>query len=218
MLDILAKYYPAFSQGALVTIELALIAWIVGGAIGFAIGYLSSKVQWGASALFYFSSVIGSIPVIAILFWFHYPFQVMLGLVLDPFWMSAFVLVFINAFLVANAIHHAATHVPKEFLDCSRLYGLDQARTIREIELPMIIRASVPAILQGQVAILHMTLFASLISVPELFRTAQQVNAIENRVVDVYTLLALFYLLISLPIILLAHSLKRQFDFDLSER
>ncbi len=218
MFQILYQYFPAFLDGASVTLAMAAFAWVVGILLGFALGYAAIHSGPTHACLVISGTLVGSIPVIATLFWFHYPFQVSLGLVLDPFWVSCFVLAFINALLVADIVANAGRQIPSEFLSCARVYGVSSRQTLTEIELPMILRSSIPAILNIQVAVLHMTLFASLISVNELFRTAQRINAIENRVVEIYTLLALFYIVISLPIILSSRALKTRYSYDLSER
>jgi ABC-type amino acid transport system permease subunit len=65
---------------------------------------------------------------------------------------------------------------------------------------------------------LHATLFASLISVEEIFRVAQRINSTIYRPIEIYTALALFFLMVCLPINLLASYLKRRYTRDLSER
>ena len=65
---------------------------------------------------------------------------------------------------------------------------------------------------------LQATLFASLISVDEIFRVAQRINAVEYKPVEVYTALALFFLLVCLPLNGVALLLRHRFGHDLSER
>jgi ABC-type amino acid transport system permease subunit len=69
-----------------------------------------------------------------------------------------------------------------------------------------------------QVIMLHTTLFASLISVEEIFRVSQRINSTIYRPVEIYTALAFFFLLVCLPINLGAYYLKRRYTRDLSER
>ena len=68
------------------------------------------------------------------------------------------------------------------------------------------------------VVMLHMTLFASLISVDELFRAAQRINAQIYKPVEIYSAVGLFFLLVSLPLNGLALYLRRKHSRDLSER
>ena len=63
-----------------------------------------------------------------------------------------------------------------------------------------------------------MALFASLISVNEIFRVAQQINAQIYRPVEIYTALGVLFLVVCLPLNGLALWLKARFTRDLSER
>jgi len=65
---------------------------------------------------------------------------------------------------------------------------------------------------------LQATLFASLISVEEIFRVSQRINSTIYRPVEIYTALALFFLAVCLPINLAAAYLKKRYTRDLSER
>jgi ABC-type amino acid transport system permease subunit len=86
------------------------------------------------------------------------------------------------------------------------------------IQLPLILRQVIPALLPLQVVMLHTTLFASLISVEEIFRVAQRINAQIYRPVEIYTALGIFFLGVCLPVNGVALWLKRRFTRDLSER
>ena len=51
-----------------------------------------------------------------------------------------------------------------------------------------------------QVAMMHATIFASLINVDEIFRQIQRVNAIEYKPIELYSILAVIFLCISIPL------------------
>jgi ABC-type amino acid transport system permease subunit len=86
------------------------------------------------------------------------------------------------------------------------------------IQAPIILRQILPSLLTIQVSMLQATLFASLISVEEIFRVAQRINAVIYKPVEIYTALALLFLLICLPLNGLALWLKIKFTRDLSEQ
>jgi ABC-type amino acid transport system permease subunit len=65
---------------------------------------------------------------------------------------------------------------------------------------------------------LQATIFASLISVGEIFRVAQRINSEVYRPVEIYTALALFFLAVCLPLHGLAQYLKKRYTRNLSER
>jgi len=94
--------------------------------------------------------------------------------------------------------------------------GMTRWETFRFIELPLVSRQVLPSILAAQVLILQSTLFASLISVEELFRVAQRINSQVYRPIQIYTALAGFFLIVCLPLYLLAYILRRRFLRDIA--
>ena len=64
---------------------------------------------------------------------------------------------------------------------------------------------------------LQTTLFASLISVDVIFRIAQRINAQVYKPVEIYTALAVLFLIVCLPLHGLAHWLRVRYTRDFSE-
>jgi polar amino acid transport system permease protein len=96
--------------------------------------------------------------------------------------------------------------------------GLRSRDILLRIQLPLVLRQILPPLLTLQVVMLQATLFASLISVEELFRVIQRINAEVYRPVETYTLLALFFIALCAPLNMLAVVMRRRFTRDFSER
>jgi ABC-type amino acid transport system permease subunit len=119
---------------------------------------------------------------------------------------------------LANGILEAKRRFPRQYYEVALTHGVRKRDYFIFIEIPLIIRQALPSILIVLVNVLHMTLFAGLISVDEMFRTALRINSIEYKPVEVFTILALFFILLSTPLLLLSILLRRKFSVDLSER
>jgi ABC-type amino acid transport system permease subunit len=65
---------------------------------------------------------------------------------------------------------------------------------------------------------LQSTLFASFISVNEIFRVVQRVNSNDYQSIPIFTTLAVFFLAVCAPMYLLAEAFKRRYTRDFSER
>ena len=93
MLRILRDYSGALLSGATTTLELALIVWIAGLALGVLLGAIRGSLPLplrnGSTVLF---AAASSVPILVYLLWFHYPIQAAFGVVVNPFLTSAFVL------------------------------------------------------------------------------------------------------------------------------
>lgn len=216
--DILINYYPAFLKGLIVTLQLSGIIWFSGIVLGSSLGLAGARFKWIAIPSRAISFFLGAIPLLVFLFWLHYPAQAMFNLVIDPFWTAAFTFSIVNLFSVADIVRGALQDFPQQYITAAKVTGLTRSQTIFRIQLPIILRQILPGLLLLQVTMLHITLFSSLISVEELFRVAQRINAQIYRPIEIYTALGLFFLLICLPINGFAIWLKKRFTRNFSEQ
>jgi ABC-type amino acid transport system permease subunit len=138
--------------------------------------------------------------------------------VIDPFYTATFTFALLNIIGVAGIVREALGDFPQQYLTAARVCGLSPKQTWFKIQLPILFRMTLPALLMLQVSMLHLTLFSSLISVEELFRVAQRINAQIYKPVEIYTALGVFFLAVCVPINGLAVWLKRRFTRDLSLR
>ena len=185
VLDILITYHIAFLQGLRVTLELCLVIWSSGIVLGILLGVtgVHYPVSWGRftrGASFAFSAI----PTLVVLFWLHYPAQAALNVVIDPFYTAAITLSLVNTFGVGEMVRQAVADFPAQYIMAGRVCGLNQRDLVTKIQLPILFRQLLPGLMTQQVMMLHATLFASLISVEEIFRVSQRINSTIYRPVE----------------------------------
>ena len=217
--DILVKYREGFLSGLGVTLQLCLIIWTLGILLGATLGALCNrwKISVGIPARIV-SFTLGGIPVLVLLFWLHYPVQSIFNVVIDPFYTAAATLSLINIFSVSDLVRQVLNDFPNQYVVAANVCGLTPRQTTLNIKLPIVLRQVLPGLLILQVSMLQATLFASLISVDEVFRIAQRINSQVYRPVEIYSALAFFFLAICLPLNGLALWLRTKFTRDLSEQ
>ena len=219
LVQILTTYREAFTEGLWVTVKLAGIVWILGMLFGATLGVLSDRFpRLVGYPTFIFAFLLSGTPLLVLLFWAHFPLQVLLNVVIDPFITAAWVLTLVNTFTVSELVKNILHDFPEQYVTAAKVCGLDARTTMLRIKLPITSRQLLPPLLTSQVNMLQATLFASLISVNELFRVAQRVNASIYQPVPIYSALAVFFLAICLPLNGLALWLKAHFTRNLSER
>ncbi len=219
VLDILITYHIGFLRGLAVTLQMAGIIWLVGLTLGSVLGWLGFTHQRSIGApMRGCSFILASVPTLVFLFWLHYPAQAMFNVVIDPFITASFTFTLLNIFGVADIVRGALDDFPRQYITAARVCGLRTRQIVLKIQLPILFRMTLPALLMLQVSMLHLTLFSSLISVEELFRVAQRINAQIYKPVEIYTALGVFFLLICVPVNALALWLKHRFTRDLSLR
>ena len=218
-LDILWTYRTGLLGGLIVTLELAALIWGVGIILGTILGLLAQKMprSFGYPVRIA-ASFLSAVPALVLIFWAYFPLQMLLGVDIDPFWTAGSTLALLNTISVADIIRNLLTDFPPQYRDAARVCGLSASTTFLRIELPLVIRQAIPSLLLLQVTMLHLTLFASLISVEDLFRVVQRINSSIYRPVEIYSALGLLFVAICLPIQLIAARLQRRFSLTLQER
>ncbi|MCI0617591.1 ABC transporter permease subunit [bacterium] len=215
--DILTHYSPTLLGGLWVTIKLFLLTSAIGITFGVLLGALGARHKSFGTFVRIFSFVLAGIPLLVILFWFYYPFQTILGISISPFSTAVIALAFFNVAIVAELIRGVLVDFPKQYIVVAQMSDLSPRDIFSRIQFPMVFRQVIPSLLTTQVFVLHATLFASLIAVPEIFRVAQNINAVIYKPIEIYTALALFFIITLAPVNYIAYELKRRYTRDFSE-
>jgi len=201
MFNVLIDYRHLFFEGFLTTIKLLVSIVVIGVPLGILLGVIGGRysdvVSRLVSSLKFLTKVI---PVLVLLFWLHYPLQAILKVVIDPFWTTIIALGFVNLVSVAFIIQSELKLLPVAYREAGITLGMSKGQIVRYIELPILMKRVLPSISLNQASMLEYTLFASLISVPELFRVAQSINAMVYDPVSIYSLLVLFFAIILAPL------------------
>lgn len=219
IIRIFVEYQAGIIAGLQTTLRLSMIIWTLGIVAGTGLGvaehYWQESIGIPARVM---SFILSGLPPLVLLFWLHYPLQSILNVIIDPFVTAAGALSLINTFLVADVVHDALVDFPEQYLTAAKVCGLSPRTAFLRIQLPLILRSTIPRLLLIQVTMLQGTIFASLISVDEIFRIAQRINAQIYRPVEVYTALGFLFLVICLPLNGLAFWMKQQFTRNISEK
>ena len=164
------SYKSGLSSGLLVTLQMCVFVWVVGILLGIFIGFGSVHFKSLGKIVGHLSFFNSGVPVIVLLFWVHYPLQEVLRFTIQPFYTAIFTLAFVNTLGVSEVVKNSILDIPLQYLEVARVSGISASKRFLRIDLPLIFRHSVAPILMLQVNMLHMSLFASLIGVEDLFR------------------------------------------------
>jgi len=202
-----------------VSLELAVWVWIIGLVIGTILGIIAARLRKSIGRIVSVSgAVVTAIPALVLLFWLHYPLQAALQVVINPFYTAVAALAIVNVFGVAVIVKASVIDFPSQYLIAAKVCGLSNRVTVMKIVVPLIVRQMLPGLLLLEVTMLQATLFASLISVDEIFRVAQRINAIVYRPIQIYSALAFLFICVCLPMNALAHWLGAKFSILTSDQ
>ena len=212
MFQVLIEYHALWFHGFVTTLELLGSIMLIGIPAGVLIGIIGGKFDRELGTIIKGARFVTKvIPVLVLLFWFHYPLQAMFNIVVNPFITTIVALGLINMIAVAFILSSELQLLPKSYREAGITLGMNSIQIVRYVELPLLVRRTLPQLLLTQAAMLEYTLFASLISVPELFQTAQSINAMAYKPVVIYSLLVLFFFLILGPLHLLINWFQKKY-------
>ena len=148
IIQILVDYHVGFIAGLETTLRLSIIIWSLGLVLGTCLGVASAywKESVGISTKV-LSFLLSGLPPLVLLFWLHYPLQTLLNIVIDPFITAVGALSLINTFLVADIVHGALLDFPKEYVTAAKVCGLSPQTTFLHIQLPILLRSTIPSLL-----------------------------------------------------------------------
>src|ERR1043165_1855745 len=112
VVNVVWEFRYAYLTGLLVTLKLCTVAWLGvlfgGGLIALTAEWWPRLVGWPAVFL---SRMTEAILILVLLFWLHYPTKAALGVVINPFYTTAFLLAALNALAVFGMLRHAIAAV-----------------------------------------------------------------------------------------------------------
>lgn len=202
--------YQEFLYGAYKTLSLACVGWIFGFPIGILLSFFSlrySKYRFYLSTLSVGFTVV---PFLAVLYWFHYPLQNILGVIWPPYFTSALLLSLFIAIISGEIIAEEMRKIKTLFVDSANVLGINSTIFIKRVIFPTSIRNSLPRLLNLAIVSIHMTMFSSLIGVEELFRVTLRINATELQPIKLFSIMAAVYALVCLPLYYIAFILNRK--------
>jgi len=217
--NILVHYKTAFLLWLLVTLKICLYTWILGIFFGVVLWILSNEYKstiWRINTWLY--TLIEWIPVLVLLYWLYFPMQQILWISINSFILAVACFAIVNMFLVAKVIKDWIENLPKQYVISGKLTWLSNTTILLKIKLPIIFKHVIWPIIIIQITMLKNSIFASLINVDDIFRQIQRVNAIVYKPIELYSLLALFFITISVPINIFANHLKKKYTRNFSER
>lgn len=217
--EIFSTYKQGFLQGLGVTLKLCLLVWFIGMVVGTAFGVLSAKYSKSFGLITkIISTLISGVPIIVLLYWLYYPMQQQLQIDIPAFNIAVFAFSFVNVFMVADLVKNAIKDLPNQYLMAAKVSGLSEKTILIKIQIPLIFKQLLGPVLLVQISMLHNSIFASLINVDEIFRQIQRINAMVYKPIELYTALAMFFIIITVPLTLFAYYLKKKYAKDYSER
>ncbi|KMY48308.1 amino acid ABC transporter permease [Peribacillus loiseleuriae] len=192
-------YLPYLLQGALVTVEIAVIGVIFGSILGLLVGLgRVSKNPLLSQLSKFFIWVIRGTPLLLQLFVIHFAIpSVFSSLTMPPF-VSACIALSINAAAyIAEIARGAIQSIDKGQMEAARSLGLSSSQSMRRVIIPQAFRRMLPPLGNEFIALIKESSLVSTIALYDLLRTGQQIISSTYRYMEIFFLVGLIYLLLT---------------------
>jgi glutamine transport system permease protein len=199
--SIIPGVMPALLAGARLTVELATIAVAIGLVIGSFVGIARVGhvriVRLLAGA---YVDFIRGTPLLVQLFLVYFGLPSLIGRPVPPF-VAAIAAMGINSgAYVAEIVRAGIQAIDRGQTEAARSLGLTAAQTMRYVIFPQAIRRIIPPLGNEFIALLKDSSLVSVIALEELLRKGQVVITRTFRPFEVYTVIAILYLIMTLAI------------------
>ena len=206
----LSRYWSFYLIGAKNTILLALIAVLLGTAIGLGIAMCriskNKLVRFAGTAYVEF---IRGTPLLVQLFIIYYGLQAVgirfpdvpfiskiLGINFSDFMSGVITMGLNSAAYVCEIFRGGIQSIDKGQMEAARSLGLSYFVSMKRIVLPQAIRTMIPSIINQFIITLKDTSILSVIGFPELVNTAKNVQAATFKSFQTWTIVGIMYLIV----------------------
>lgn len=197
------------------TILLTICCVIISNVLGFLISLLG-LAERSALRLMYrgYVEVFRSIPPLVSIFWVYYGLPILIDVGLEPFPAGMIALSLYGSAFMAEIFRGGVQSIDRGQFEASRTLGLSYLDTMRFVIFPQALRRSLPAVGNQLVIMLKMTSLVSVIGVSEVLRRGNELAVTEYRPLEIYTFVALQYLLLVLIVSAGVRKLERRMGAD----
>lgn len=211
--SLLINSFPFLLQGALATIEIALVSIVIGLCGGIVIGVLNCNKMRNpflTVALNCFVWMIRGTPLFVQVLIVYYAIPEVIGVSLSPFTAGVIALGINSTAYISEIVRGGIDAIAEGQWEAAYVIGLKPWQTLQGIILPQMLRINLPSLTNELTALIKETSILMVIGVAELTKVSRDIVARELDPMTIYLAAAVLYLVMTSSASLLAqYSQKR---------
>lgn len=211
--DIIVQSLDVLLVGLGMTLQLTVISLLIALVLGLitALMKLSKKRALNAIANAYINVMRGT-PLLVQVFYIYFAIPSLLGTRIDA-WTAAISALSLNAgAYIAEVFRSGIQAVPHGQMEAARSLGMTHRQAMRYVILPQAFRIVIPSLLNQFIITLKDTSLVSVIGFEELARKGQLIIATTYSAFEIWTVVALFYLVVVLALTRLSEYLEKRLN------
>lgn len=202
---------PLLLQGVKYTILIATVGLLAGFLIGAVTGLgrtSKNKILFGLSTVYV--EVIRGTPIMVQALYIYFALPLILSIKIDPLFAGILAISLNAGAYIAEIVRGAIQSIDSGQTEAGRSLGLTHFQTLFHIVWPQAFKRMIPSLGNQFIISLKDTSLLNVIGVGELTRQGTMAVATSFRAVEIYTSVALLYLVMNLSISIVMRLLERR--------
>jgi glutamate/aspartate transport system permease protein len=194
------------------TLRLTFIAILGGIFFGMLLALLRlAPVRAVSFAAGSYVNFFRSMPLILVIFWFYFLVPVLVGRPIGGFYSVLIAFVMFEAAYYCEIIRAGIQSVSRGQIMAGSALGLTYAQSMKEIVLPQAFRNMIPVLLTQSIIMFQDTSLVYVVGLKDFLTSADIIANRDNRLVEMYTVVAVVYFVLCLSGSLLVRKLQRKY-------
>ncbi len=206
---------PLLLQGAVVTVEITMFSVACGFLLGLILSICRlSNIKIAKGLALVYIDVIRGTPLLVQIFLIYFALPMIIGTRIEPLVAAVTACSINSGAYVAEIFRAGIQSIDKGQMEAGRSLGMSWWQTMRFIILPQAFKRIIPPLGNEFIAMLKETSLVSVIGFEELTRRGQLIIAKTYGSFEIWTSVALIYLVMTLSISRLVAYLERRCKTD----
>ncbi|MEO1197120.1 MAG: amino acid ABC transporter permease, partial [Pseudomonadota bacterium] len=113
--------------------------------------------------------------------------------------------------LGAEVFRGGIQSIEREQWEAGKAIGMSYPQTMRRVILPQALKRMLPPLTSRGIEVFKMSTLASIVAYPETLQQAKLIASYEFNPIEAYTVVALIFFVVLLPLVQLTYMLERRF-------
>ena len=211
--DFIVKYLPWYIDAAILTVKIAFFGIL----FSLALGIICSIVQYYRIPVIHriisvYIEISRNTPLLVQLFFLYFGLP-KIGVVWSAEVCAIVGLAFLGGSYMSESIRSGLESVEKSQIESAESLGMSKALTMKEVIFPQALAISVPGICANVIFLIKETSVVSGIALADLMYVTKDLIGLYYETDEALLMLVVFYLIILLPISILASVLERRLRY-----
>ncbi|WP_347490826.1 amino acid ABC transporter permease [Desulfoscipio sp. XC116] len=196
--DFLLAILPILFKGALMTVELTVLAILFGTIIGLFVALMKiSRIKLLSMIGGFYTWVVRGIPLLVQLYILYYGLAQYLDIQLSPKAAAVLGLSICGGAYIAEIIRAGIQSIDKGQMEAALSLGMSTGQAMRRVILPQAYRRLLPPMGNEFIALMKDTSLVSVITMVELMRSGILLNTTYFRSMEIYLTVGIIYLIMT---------------------